>query len=129
MARCAASWASHTAARSSARRVLPLFWPPKINSLRATRSSGMTIRPVRDDAMQLLHAVRECRRTGLQDVGGFDLEQLLLVDGGHRVPTRPRGDLLGPELLAAPGADHDVGVAADDLGVIRDDPVLAQGLA
>src|SRR5688500_3662191 len=107
-ARCCGDCASQAAASDSARAVLPLFWPPRINSLRATRRSAMVFAPLGDDAMQLVDAIGQGRRPGLQDVGGLDLEQLTILHRIDALPTRPRRDLLGPEFLATPGADDDV---------------------
>src|SRR6478736_6200896 len=99
-----------------------------ISSLRAMRSSTISPVPFGDDAVQLFHAIGQRRRSGLQDVGGLDLEQLPVLHRIHTFPATPRLDLLGPELPAAPRANDDVGIAPRDLGAIADDAILAQRL-
>src|SRR6185369_747164 len=125
-ARWSGDCASQAAASASARAVLPLFWPPRINSLRATRSSAMGCAPLHHDPVQLFDAVGQCRGAGLQDIGGLDLEQLPVLHRLHVLPTGPRRHLLRPEFFAAPGADDDVGVAPRDLGAVGNDAVLAE---
>ena len=64
----------------------------------------------------------------LQNVAGFDLEYLAVLHGVDVLPAGTCRHLLRAKLLAAPGADDDVGVAAHDLGGIGNDAVLAHGL-
>ena len=52
--------------------------------------------------------------------------QFPVPHGRRRTPARPLGDPLGPEFLAAPGADDDVRRAADGLERVRDDAVPAE---
>src|SRR5450830_669885 len=99
-----------------------------MNSLRASvsRVSCMQTTPVQDDAVQLRHAVSQSGRAGLQDVSGFDFKQLLVFDRVDVLPTGARRHFFRSELLAAPGADDDVGVALHDLSPVGNDAVLAQ---
>jgi hypothetical protein len=43
----------------------------------------MLLAPIHHDAVQLLHAIGQRGRAGLQDVGRFDLEQLTVLDRIH----------------------------------------------
>ena len=66
--------------------------------------------------MHPAHTVGERRRPRLQDVGRLDLEAAgRPCTAGTVLPSRPRRDVLGPELLAAPGAEHHVRFAPHDL--------------
>src|SRR5580658_803767 len=79
-------------------------------------------RAVADDPLQLPQAVGQRRRTGLQDVAGFDLRQSPVTNRRHRLPT---GSFMHPgriEFLAAPGNDHDVRRPAHDFHRVGDDP-------
>ncbi len=49
-----------------------------------------------------------------------------VAHGGDRVPTGTRSDLLGPELLAAPGSEDDVRRAAHDFARVGDDAIPAE---
>src|SRR3954471_11860651 len=70
--------------------------------------------------MDLPDPVGERCRPRLQDFRRLDLMQFTIAHGGYRIPTLPRGDALGPELLAAPRADDHVGISPDDLAGIGD---------
>src|SRR5260221_14795849 len=72
------------------------------------------------DGVNAAHAIGERRGARLQDLRGLDLVKLVLLHGRDSVPAGTRGDALGPEFLAAPGADDDVGIAPCDLAGIGD---------
>src|SRR6516164_2126773 len=80
-------------ASNSARRDLPLFWPPRISSLRTgskdLAASTILAAPIHHDAVQLRHPIGQRRRAGLQDVSGLDLKQLAVPHRVHVLPARP----------------------------------------
>jgi len=65
-------------------------------------------------------AVGQRGRARLQDVHRLDLVQLAVTHRSDAFPARPRADALGTKLLAAPGAEDDIGRATDDLGAVGD---------
>src|SRR5262249_30872512 len=89
--------------------------------------SGDLCRPLRDpfgdEPRERLEAVGQRGRSGLQNERGLDLAQETAADRGKRLKTRPGGEFRRLELLAAPGADHDVGGRRDHLPG-GDDPLL-----
>ena len=78
--------------------------------------------------MHFLHTIGQRGGAGLQDVGGLDFKQLLMAHRIDGTPTIACGHVFRAKFLAAPGAQNDVRVAAHDLGAVRNDAVLAQGL-
>src|SRR5207245_8178550 len=73
-----------------------------------------------EDRVYLLDAFGEARRTRLQDVGRFDLEDPIVAHGADGVPARARLNRRLLHLLAAPRGEDDLRVATRDLGRIDD---------
>ncbi len=75
--------------------------------------------------VELSNAFGQARRSGLQDVGGLDLEDPILSDRGYAVPSRPLDDRRLPHLLPAPRREDDLRVTLRDLRRI-DDAILGE---
>ena len=70
-------------------------------------------------------ALRQGRRTGLENVGGLHLVDPAVPDRGHVLPSRPRADPFLANRLAAPRADDHIRRPRDDL-LAGHDPILRQ---
>src|SRR5215469_15470782 len=85
--------------------------------------------PLFNDLLNRPYAIGERCRARLQDDRGLDLAQIAIAHGGDLTPARPHRDALGPEFLAAPGAEHDIGGAPRHLQRIGDDAVAPERFA
>ena len=74
----------------------------------------------REDRVQLLHALGEARRPGLQDVGRLDLVDAIVAHRAHAIPSRPRPNPVLLHLLPAPRREDDLRIAARDLRRVDD---------
>jgi hypothetical protein len=74
----------------------------------------MLLHPLLNDAVHLIDAIRQSGWAGLQDVGGFDLEHLMVQHSRHVLPTGALGHFFGAEFFAAPRAQDDVGLFGHD---------------
>src|SRR5262245_58092655 len=100
--------ASRIAAARRVRRLqrLAVIVPPP-----PTLSAGRPCRrPLLDDGGERVEAVGQCGRPRLQNERRLDLAQKALAHGSELGEARPRRDLSRHELLAAPGADDDIGI-------------------
>src|SRR5205809_704475 len=67
------------------------------------------------DGLERPQSVRQGGRAWLQDDRRLDFVKRAALDGRDLCEAGPRGDLLGPEFLAAPRTDDEVGRPGDDL--------------
>jgi hypothetical protein len=72
--------------------------------------------------MERGQSIGQSRGAGLQNEWRLDFVNGPIPDGGNGDKTRTARHLLGPEFLAAPGADDDVRLASNDL-LRGDDPI------
>jgi hypothetical protein len=69
--------------------------------------------PPLDDLLKFREALGQSSGTGLQDQGRFDLVEVLVLH--RRSSVGPGHHPLGPEFLAAPGANDQIRLARDHL--------------
>ncbi len=124
--------------RPAARRgaTCRFFWPPRISSLGDSHRAHGLKAPACSASihcrMSLVHLATpsvSAAGPGCRMSGDLISNSWLVAHRVHRAPALTRRHVLGPEFLAAPGAQDDVGVAPHDLGAVRNDAVLAQRLA
>src|SRR5271165_2493793 len=72
-------------------------------------------RPPSDDLLKLREAIGQSGGTGLQDQWRLYLVHVQVLHGWNLPKTWPRHNPLGPEFLAAPGADDQIGLPRNHL--------------
>src|SRR5262249_32629770 len=80
-----------------------------------------------DDARELVHAVGERRRAGLEDEGALHLVELVLAHRAHLLPARASADLLPFRLPPTPACDPLPSLAREDLAPSHLPPTPACG--
>ncbi len=78
-------------------------------------------RPLREDRVHRIEPVEQRGRPRLQDDRRLDLVKRAVAHRRDRGPAGPCREAIGPEFLAAPRAEHDVGRAPHDLAGIGED--------